>query len=376
MSRHLRAPRPLPEEMCKASKGLGNRTLDDCLPLALLTKEDRVQEMKDKCKDDPDTTNVDGSKDAIDERREERDIIDQGYTKMGKIGEGTYGEVFRAIHKATNSTVALKRVHLHISHGGISTTALREIALLKEIKHKNVLRLRDLIYRDTNLYLVFDYSDVDLRRYIEKVGRPGLTYKHIKSFTHQILSGLQYIHSHRILHRDLKPQNILINRSGMVTIADFGLSRSFGVPMRAYTHNVITLWYRAPEILLGGLYYSTAVDMWSVGCIMIEMATLAPAFPGDSQIDELFNIFQFLGTPDENVWPGISTYPCFENNWPPWKRRDFQKHILELKPTAPISTSMIELIESLLTYDPANRISAKAAEAHEFFFDDISMLHF
>jgi serine/threonine protein kinase len=133
---------------------------------------------------------------------------------------------------------------------------------------------------------------------------------------HQLLRGLHYCHSHRILHRDLKPQNLLIDRTGRLTIADLGLSRVFGVPMRTYTHQVITLWYRAPEILLGSYHYSTAVDMWSVGCIMAEMMTFSPIFPGESQIDELFRIFRTLGTPDENVWPGISTLPDYNENFP------------------------------------------------------------
>jgi serine/threonine protein kinase len=123
------------------------------------------------------------------------------------------------------------------------------------------------------------------------------------------------------LHRDLKPQNLLINKEGNLKLADFGLARAFGVPLRTYTHEVVTLWYRAPEILLGGRQYSTGVDMWSVGCIFAEMATRKPLFPGDSEIDEIFKIFRILGTPTEADWPGVESFPDFKSSFPKWERK-------------------------------------------------------
>lgn len=115
---------------------------------------------------------------------------------------------------------------------------------------------------------------------------------HLQKFTHQLVRGIYYCHAHRILHRDLKPQNLLIDKSGNLKLADFGLARAFGIPLRTYTHEVVTLWYRAPEVLLGSRHYSTAIDMWSVGCIFAEMAMKSPLFPGDSEIDEIFRIFR------------------------------------------------------------------------------------
>ncbi|KAF7727307.1 Cyclin-dependent kinase 2 [Apophysomyces ossiformis] len=213
------------------------------------------------------------------------------YQKLSKIGEGTYGVVYKAYQKASNKLVALKRVPLHYDQG-IPMTTVREIALLKEVSHRNVVKLLDLIQKDATVYLVFEYLDMDLGKYMKKVGRPGLTAKHIKSFMHQLLNGVAYLHSHRILHRDMKPQNLMIDRTGKLSITDFGLSRAFGVPMRTFTSQVVTLWYRAPEILLGSPHYSTGVDMWSVGCIFAEMMTMQPLFPGRTQIGELFSIFR------------------------------------------------------------------------------------
>ncbi|SAL95864.1 hypothetical protein [Absidia glauca] len=310
------------------------------------------------------------------QRLEDNDIDVAGYKKLAKIGEGTYGEVFRGLCKTTNASVALKRIQLNFSQGGVPATTMREVALLKEIRHNNVIRLVDLIYFDTTIYLVFDYCDVDLRKYINDVGREGLTFKHIKSFTHQLLRGLHYCHSHRVLHRDLKPQNLLIDKTGKLTIADFGLSRAFSVPMRTYTHQVITLWYRAPEILLGSPQYSAAVDMWSVGCILAEMITLRPLFPGDSQIDELFRIFRVLGTPTEEVWPGVTALPDYHDTFPPWKPTDIKERLSKVRQPVTIDDLAVDLLKSLLVYDPYNRISAKKAEEHPFFYDDISILQF
>ena len=195
----------------------------------------------------------------------------------------------------------------------------------------NIVRLLNIVHADGHkLYLVFEYLDLDLKKYMEALpisdggkakafpegsgadlGRLGLGDAMVKKFMSQLIEGVRYCHSHRVLHRDLKPQNLLINRDGNLKLADFGLARAFGVPLRTYTHEVgkggcphkihktdpclwqvVTLWYRSPEILLGGRQYSTGVDMWSVGCIFAEMCTRRPLFPGDSEIDEIFKIFR------------------------------------------------------------------------------------
>lgn len=146
----------------------------------------------------------------------------------------------------------------------------------------------------------------------------------VKKFTLQLIQGVHYCHSHRIIHRDLKPQNLLINKEGNLKLADFGLARAFGVPLRNYTHEIVTLWYRAPEVLLGSRHYSTGVDMWSVGCIFAEMALRKPLFPGDSEIDEIFKIFRTLGTPSEAVWPGVTQLPDYKATFPNWRKKNLR----------------------------------------------------
>jgi cyclin-dependent kinase len=194
----------------------------------------------------------------------------------------------------------------------------------------------------------------------------------VKKFTSQLLTGIRYCHSHRVLHRDLKPQNLLIDSSGNLKLADFGLARAFGVPLRTYTHEVVTLWYRSPEILLGGRQYSTGVDMWSIGCIFAEMATRKPLFPGDSEIDEIFKIFRILGTPTEEEWPGVTSFPDFKASFPKWERKT-EDEIVPVDGVKVLGEEGLNLLEALLVYDPAGRISAKQAVVHPYFTEGRGM---
>ena len=155
---------------------------------------------------------------------------------------------------------------------GIPSTAIREISLLKQLQHPNIVKLFDVIHTERKLTLVFEYLDQDLKKYIDSLNDSNnLDISIIKSFLYQLLLGINFCHQNRVLHRDLKPQNLLINLNGELKLADFGLARAFGIPVRNYTHEVVTLWYRSPDVLLGSRKYSTQVDMWSVGCIFAEM---------------------------------------------------------------------------------------------------------
>ncbi|KAF8233770.1 CMGC/CDK/CDC2 protein kinase [Tricholoma matsutake] len=276
----------------------------------------------------------------------------------------TYGVVYKARDVGTNQIVALKKIRLEAEDEGVPSTAIREISLLKELKDDNIVKLLDIVHADQKLYLVFEFLDVDLKRYMEtgNQNRTPITLDIVKKFTYQLNAGLLYCHSHRILHRDLKPQNLLIDKRDNLKLADFGLARAFGIPMRTYTHEVVTLWYRAPEVLLGSRHYSTAIDMWSVGCIFAEMAMQgAPLFPGDSEIDQIFKIFRILGTPNEDVWPGVSGLPDYKPAFPQWSHQD----ITRIVPT--LDEQAIDMLKRTLTYDSAKRISAKRALDHPYF---------
>ncbi|WVZ23227.1 hypothetical protein V8G54_001771 [Vigna mungo] len=290
------------------------------------------------------------------------------YEKVEKIGEGTYGVVYKARDRVTNETIALKKIRLEQEDEGVPSTAIREISLLKEMQHRNI----DVVHSEKRLYLVFEYLDLDLKKHMDSSPEFAKDLRQVKMFLYQILCGIAYCHSHRVLHRDLKPQNLLIDRStNSLKLADFGLARAFGIPVRTFTHEVVTLWYRAPEILLGSPRYSTPVDIWSVGCIFAEMVNQRPLFPGDSEIDELFKIFRnlavlrcpstiigtmrclcptlssmrcsmrILGTPNEDTWPGVTSLPDFKSAFPKWQPKDLKTVVPNLDPAGLDLLSML-----------------------------------
>ncbi|XP_003389019.1 PREDICTED: cyclin-dependent kinase 1-like [Amphimedon queenslandica] len=284
------------------------------------------------------------------------------YTKLEKIGEGTYGVVYKARHKVTGKTVALKKIRLENEEEGVPSTAIREISILKEVQHTNVVKLEDIIHQDLKLYLVFEFMCMDLKKYLDslpagKFMEPDL----VKSYTYQILKGIVFCHGRRIIHRDLKPQNLLIDNNGGIKIADFGLGRAFGIPVRAYTHEVVTLWYRAPEVLLGCPRYSCPLDIWSIGCIFAEMSNKKPFFQGDSEIDQLFRIFRILGTPSDAIWPSVTTMPNFKSTFPKWTG----KSLSQLCPH--LDSIGCDLLMQMVIYNPGKRISAKRAMEHPYF---------
>jgi len=294
------------------------------------------------------------------------------FQKIEKIGEGTYGIVYKAKDKVTDQYVALKKIRLETESEGVPSTAIREISLLKELEHPGIVQLLDVVHADQKLYLVFEFLDKDLKKFMDDYAASrrlegltdpnlGLPETLVQSYLRQLLEGIAYCHKHRVLHRDLKPQNLLIDSTGLIKLADFGLARAFGLPVRSYTHEVVTLWYRAPEILLGSKFYSCSVDTWSLGCIAAEMLTRRPLFPGDSEIDQLFRIFRSLGTPTESSWPGVSSLQDYKPVFPRWEAQTITQ-VLPL----PLSSGGHDLLSQLLEYNPDRRISAKQALEHPY----------
>lgn len=296
--------------------------------------------------------------------------VAESYDKLEKIGEGTYGVVYKARDKSTGRIVALKKIRLETEDEGVPSTAIREISILKELQHPNVVQLIDIVNQDTKLYLIFEFLDMDLKRYMDfTLNKGAFDVALIKSYMYQLIRGIHFCHRRRILHRDLKPQNLLIDKQGHIKLADFGLARAFGIPLKTYTHEVVTLWYRAPEVLLGSKHYAPALDIWSIGCIFAEMVNRHPLFPGDSEIDELFRIFRILGTPTEDSWPGVGTLPDYKESFPMWSKQDLKSAVPSLEDAG------VDLLSRMLEYDPAKRISAKQALLHPYFRDlDVTIL--
>ncbi|KAI8099904.1 CMGC/CDK/CDC2 protein kinase [Halteromyces radiatus] len=300
--------------------------------------------------------------------------ISSRYCSPERCGEGSYGLVMRVWDKKTESFVAIKKFTYR--KNGISSSTLREIALLRELNHQNIIRLQNVIMNETDIYMVMDYYDSDLKDYMRSTGRSGMTPQHVKSFLYQILDGLQYLHSHRIIHRDLKPENLLINRLGMLCITDFGLSKPFIIPYIGRTPRPMTLSYRAPEVLLSDIGYSLDIDMWSVGCIFGEMMTLERLFNASSEIGQILGIFLFLGTPDESSWPGFTMLPNYSPHFPKWESGGLDFH-MQAHTTGDFWTELSSnLLRSLLSYPCNGRISAKEALNHPYFYDDPDILDF
>uniref|UniRef100_A0A3B3ZFV9 cyclin-dependent kinase n=1 Tax=Periophthalmus magnuspinnatus TaxID=409849 RepID=A0A3B3ZFV9_9GOBI len=281
------------------------------------------------------------------------------YIKLDKLGEGTYATVYKGRSKLTENLVALKEIRLEHEEGA-PCTAIREVSLLKDLKHANIVTLHDIIHTQKSLTLVFEYLDKDLKQYLDDCGNT-IHVHNVKLFLFQLLRGLSYCHRRKVLHRDLKPQNLLINDKGELKLADFGLARAKSIPTKTYSNEVVTLWYRPPDILLGSTDYSTHIDMWGVGCIFYEMATGRPLFPGSTVEEELHFIFKLLGTPTEQSWPGISANEEFvAYNYPQYRGERLSNH-------TPRYQTGVDLLSKFLQFEGKKRVSADEAMNHPYF---------
>lgn len=273
-----------------------------------------------------------------------------------------FATVYKARDTKIDRIVAVKKIKIgsrEEAADGINRTALREIKLLHELQHENVIGLLDVFGHKSNVSLVFDFMDTDLEIII-KDNKIMLTPAHIKAYMIMTLKGLEYLHFNWILHRDLKPNNLLVNSAGILKIGDFGLAKFYGSPNRIYTHQVVTRWYRCPELLFGARQYGTGVDIWAVGCILAELLLRVPFLPGDSDLDQLNRIFQTLGTPNEDTWPDIKLLPDF-----------IQFKVFPAIPLRHIFTAasddLLMLAEKLLALYPLNRCTCTEALKMSYF---------
>ncbi|XP_066098552.1 cyclin-dependent kinase 10 isoform X1 [Saccopteryx bilineata] len=276
------------------------------------------------------------------------------FEKLNRIGEGTYGIVYRARDTQTDEIVALKKVRMDKEKDGVPISSLREITLLLRLRHPNIVELKEVVVGNhlESIFLVMGYCEQDLASLLENMPTP-FSEAQVKCIVLQVLRGLQYLHRNFIIHRDLKVSNLLMTDKGCVKTADFGLARAYGIPVQPMTPKVVTLWYRAPELLLGTTTQTTSIDMWAMGCVLAELLAHKPLLPGTSEIHQVDLIVQLLGTPSENIWPGFSKLPLVSQY--SLRKQPYNN----LKHKFPwLSEAGLRLLNLLFMYDPKKRATA------------------
>ena len=308
------------------------------------------------------------------------------YERIGQVGEGTYGKVYKARNVLTSELVALKRIRMEQERDGFPITSTREIKILQKLRHPGIVSLHEMMIERGNVYMVFEYMDHDLTGLL---AHPSFKFSaaNVKDVAHQLFSALHYLHHQRVLHRDLKGSNILLDRQGNLKLADFGLARFFSPKVKSadYTNRVITLWFRSPELLLGATAYAAPVDIWSAGCILMEMFTGEPLFPGEDELKQLELIYGLFGAPTVDSWPGVDRLPWFELLKFPTLKPAHPRHrqppsvddgndaispgpaLFDHYFASRLSAQGLALIKQVLSMNPADRPSAQACLDHPYF---------
>lgn len=297
------------------------------------------------------------------------------YEILERIHEGTYGEVYKAKDIDTQKMKAVKRIKKETNFGvnGISVVFLREISLLRSINHPNIVKIEEIVTseseKEASIYIIMEYIPHELR-YLNKHLGIKFSIPQIKCIIYQLLCGLAELHKRYIIHRDMKTSNILYDHNGFIKICDFGLARHYHEEPKDYSGNVVTLWYRSPELLFGTSKYSCEIDIWSLGIIMAELMLNDVPFKGDSEIAMIDKIIKAFGTPDKFEWPEFQEILRKRNLFLQARKSD---NILfnKLKEIG-LSEDGLDLLKKMLSYNPKIRISADDAKKHSWFTESPS----
>ncbi|ODM16616.1 hypothetical protein SI65_08123 [Aspergillus cristatus] len=295
------------------------------------------------------------------------------FERLNHIEEGSYGWVSRAKDITSGEVVALKKLKMENSPDGFPVTGLREIQTLLEARHQNVVYLCEVVIGNKvdDVFLVMDFLEHDLKTLLDDMREPFLP-SEIKTLLLQVLSGLDFLHSQWIMHRDLKSSNLLLNNRGEIKIADFGMARYYGDPPPQLTQLVVTLWYRSPELLLGAEKYGTEIDMWSIGCIFGELLTKEPLLQGKNEVDQVSKIFALTGPPTQQTWPGFRSLPNAKSlKLPSISSAPSGNPPLLPRTKFPFLTNAgLHLLSSLLALNPSSRPSTQECLSHPYFRED------
>ncbi|KAI2414080.1 hypothetical protein LOZ41_002980 [Ophidiomyces ophidiicola] len=312
------------------------------------------------------------------------------YDRLNAIEEGSYGWVSRAKDVTTGDIVAIKKLKMEKCYDGFPVTGLREIQTLQEARHQHIVRLREVVMGDKmdevsltfsfatycklrSVYLVMDFLEHDLKTLLDDMREPFLP-SETKTLLLQIMSAAEFLHSHWIMHRDLKTSNLLMNNRGEIKLADFGMARYYGDPPPKLTQLVVTLWYRSPELLLGAKTYGPEIDMWSIGCIFGELLTKEPLFQGGNEVKQLSKIFKLTGPPNSQIWPGFRSLPNAKSLRlpldPSTSKDPVSVPLLPRSNFPYLTTAGLSLLSSLLALNPASRPTAKECLSHAYFRED------